>query len=156
MGFQKPSFITRNRGRLFFNKIIMHDNRAAFRTEPASLPRLVVHGEGLCPYAAYGGVDFHIVLKKQLIHKVIVRMRHYKRPRFMGKVQVRRENPEQRVTRKFKPYGKHGIIDMPKSVNISESGAYSGTKHSAIVLKTAPYFKVRLQKRRRTKRDRNA
>jgi len=129
MLFQKFFLFLRQRDTLLDPEIVMNNYGRAFHAEPAFLPGLLVYRKGLVPDAAYPGTNFHFILKKELIDKIIVRMCHNKGKVFID-LHVRLKNPEKRIPGGFKPKGQYRIIDVSEPVNIAEPGLYYDTEHA--------------------------
>jgi hypothetical protein len=130
MFFQKPLFVLRNRGAFSVDKIEVHNYCAPGGAEPALLPCFVVYREGLGSDAAYGAADLHIVLKKHLTHKIIIRVGHNEGPYAVRHPEIGLEDPEQGIPAKLKPLRQNHIVDVPQPVDLSEPGRYRYDKHA--------------------------
>ena len=126
---QEFLFVFGNGSCFFVDEIVVDHYRAAFYTQPALLPCLVKNRKRLGSYFYYPGTNLNFMLIIELFYIIVVRVGHNERKIIFGQLQLRIKDFNQRVSCKFKPYNRYGIINMPQDVHISKAGRYGDCKH---------------------------
>ena len=129
---QQFLFIFRQGSALLFYKIVVNYHSAAFDAETPLLPGFMVHRKGFAPDADNPGMDFHLVLKKKFVYKIIVRVSHDEGKGFLFDLEVRGKDSKKRTPGSFKPTAQRDVVDVSETVCIAESGLYGGAEHGSL------------------------
>ena len=82
---------------------------------------------------SYPGADLYLVLKGELILKIIIRMSQNERESLHFDIEIRNKDPDKGIPGVFKPMGQYGVVDMPQAVGIAERWCYSSGKHTITI-----------------------
>ena len=126
VSFKELLLVRREGGTPLFGKIVVNYNGGALYTEPPFLPGFVIHRKRLVSDVGYPAADLYLVLKEQLILKIIIRMSYNEGKGLYFNNEIGDKNSDEWIPGGFKPMGQCRVVDVPEAVRIADPGFYDG------------------------------